>query len=250
MKTKRNAFTLIELLVVVAIIAVLIAILLPGLREARGQARKAVCGSNLRQVGIGIYNYWTEWNGRVPHIVSPMTNAAFGDPARTEAEVDPFDRELWPESLPNVLMPRHMGEVREVFVCPSANNGWPRNVDDVRYAYRPSSSNQPSGSIRPLGSYERETFGFMDGRMMRRFRMDLHVDPSSPQEIIDNAIELAKSRASYVRDLVKTRRPGVDPVIGPHKGGILMLNRDLQVEYRGPQAIAEDLAPNGGGVQF
>ena len=63
----RFAFTLIELLVVVAIIALLIGILLPSLSQAREQARRVVCGSNMAQIARGIYTYTADFKGRVPN---------------------------------------------------------------------------------------------------------------------------------------------------------------------------------------
>lgn len=52
-----NGFTLIELLVVVAIIAVLIAILLPSLQVARNQAKITVCMAHLHTIGSGFSMY-------------------------------------------------------------------------------------------------------------------------------------------------------------------------------------------------
>ena len=49
---KRSGFTLIELLVVIAIIAVLMAILMPALNRVREQGKRAVCLSNVKQLGL------------------------------------------------------------------------------------------------------------------------------------------------------------------------------------------------------
>ncbi len=54
---KQYGFTLIELLVVVAIIAVLVAILLPGLQRARESARSTVCASQEKQMGYALRMY-------------------------------------------------------------------------------------------------------------------------------------------------------------------------------------------------
>ncbi|HEY4329058.1 MAG TPA: prepilin-type N-terminal cleavage/methylation domain-containing protein [Phycisphaerae bacterium] len=62
----RGGFTLIELLVVVAIIALLIAILLPSLGRARKQAKNVTCLANLKSDGTALYNYATQNNGKLP----------------------------------------------------------------------------------------------------------------------------------------------------------------------------------------
>lgn len=61
----RPAFTLIELLVVIAIIAILMAILMPTLHRAREQGRRAVCLSNLKQLGLAWVVYADDNDGKI-----------------------------------------------------------------------------------------------------------------------------------------------------------------------------------------
>jgi len=62
----KRAFTLVELLIVIAIIAMLIAILMPALGRAREQARQVKCASNIRQILYSISMYANDNKGKLP----------------------------------------------------------------------------------------------------------------------------------------------------------------------------------------
>jgi len=65
-KDVDSGFTLVELLVVIAIIALLMAILMPALSRAREIARIVVCGSNQKQVILGLLTYSHDNDHKLP----------------------------------------------------------------------------------------------------------------------------------------------------------------------------------------
>jgi len=74
-----RGFTLIELLVVIAIIGILAAILFPVFARARDKARQTACLSNLRQMGMAMMQYVTDYDGVYPYNLGPRATDAAGD---------------------------------------------------------------------------------------------------------------------------------------------------------------------------
>jgi prepilin-type N-terminal cleavage/methylation domain-containing protein len=76
---RRAGFTLVELLVVVAIISILSALLLPVLGKAVGAARHLSCASQLKQLGLGLGMYGSDYNNYIPHEPGNSTSTTCWD---------------------------------------------------------------------------------------------------------------------------------------------------------------------------
>ncbi len=114
----RRGFTLVELLVVMAIIALLMAVLLPTLGGVRTQARTAVCLSNMRALSLALQTYLHCNQDRFPSY--GYKHGAASDPHKSWVHVmaDEYGRtggDIHGQGSSATLR----GEVRDVRRCPA-----------------------------------------------------------------------------------------------------------------------------------
>jgi prepilin-type N-terminal cleavage/methylation domain-containing protein len=157
----RNAFSLVELLAVIAIVAVLLAVLIPALSQTRESARRAACGANHKSLTTALFTSAGDYRGKVPlgHwvvkqfnypvYISTPTQHGFGPLGVLYAE-GYLDDPQWlvdPSSEQETFA--RLGDVRrDPSLAETGFNQWP-----IRFAKdSPSANTRTSYGARPMVS--------------------------------------------------------------------------------------------------
>jgi prepilin-type N-terminal cleavage/methylation domain-containing protein len=147
----RRGFTLIELLVVIAIISILASMIFPTFSRAREAARKTVCISNLKQIGLGVMQYNQDYDERFP-IGYPFWDNDKGARPRDQLLVGVLDPYIKSDQVWNcpswkgvyTANPSYIGNFS--FLTGSDRNNNPNNAIGV-----PAPVNLPPASLASLG---------------------------------------------------------------------------------------------------
>jgi prepilin-type N-terminal cleavage/methylation domain-containing protein/prepilin-type processing-associated H-X9-DG protein len=130
MRRRKSAFTLIELLVVAAIIAMLLAVVLPSLNRAKEAGKRILCMSNLRGLSQIMLLYTGDYDGNVP---SGNTEGAYawvnhaGGLAYYTINNDPVLEEQQREAIRRGLLWPYCGGAIDLFRCPTSRLGQARS---------------------------------------------------------------------------------------------------------------------------
>ena len=204
MKTKKLGFTLIELLVVIAIIALLMGILMPALSRVKEAARRAVCSSQVRQIGTGMTGYTSDNDNRMPIYNSdidqtnPYSLIHSYALYRSESKFVDASGKPIPMKLAVLYEYNYIADPK-VFYCPS-------NIEPL-YKFESYDNPKPWGTLP-------QNFNTLDGEGHNQWvRMGYTYLPIDPRMPIDSAnrmpaetahtIDMLDSRIPYMTDIIR-----------------------------------------------
>lgn len=204
-----GGFTLVDVLVSMAVVALLLTLLMPGLSSVRETSRRVVCASNLRQIGFGLTLYADMNRDYLPASVFLRGDGPGGGNENAESDESWMPSEMMLLRLPGppiyghermwdglgMLYSNEFLPASEVFYCPSH---WGRHPFK---RYIPFWKGQ-NGSI--VGNYHFRGVGPNGSRRLSR------IEPS---------------RAAIVTDGLKTREDF------NHKIGLNILRADISLSW-------------------
>ena len=219
-------FTLIVLLVVIAIVAMLLAIVMPGLRTARTTAKRLVSMSNLRQIGIAMTLYADDYAGDFPLTTHTVSDA----------------RQTWIYTLSPYL-----SNVEQIRICPADPQGKER-LENNTTSYIMNDYMTPWYRFGQLVADE----SFHNLHRLRRKDTAITVFVAADRwNAIDAGADHTHSRSWFVSDEAEQRWTAIRADIQPDRyrtgspnedntrGSTLFLYADTGVEVITAEAVKE-----------
>lgn len=169
---RQHGFTLIELLVVMAIIAVLVALLLPAVQNVREAARRTQCKNNLMQVGLALQNYMMGHNVLPPGCENPK------GPIASVEDADQY----------------HMGWIAQILPYIEQGNTF-NHIDFTRSVYAKENDTVRNHNIATLTCPSDPHSG--RNTIARTSYFGIHNDFETPIDVNQNGVMFLNSSVTY-----------------------------------------------------